>query len=216
MKAAKSMVRMYNASKEVQKTERLQEKEKEKEGNEGKEPTPPKPPASKDMATFMEGAWYVSVVDVESTLRHVCRKLLTDGGVDKETRRKRAEGLKLLGRVIESAQSLETQANGSKTLRQQMEALVGSMAPPEAAESDDDDAAATAAAVAAAATGAASGADASAVLSREELTKLTIKELKALMKGRELSLDGCLEKSDFIDRLAAAMGEGGVPASETP
>ena len=29
----------------------------------------------KDMAAFLEGAWYVSVVDVESTLRHVCKKV---------------------------------------------------------------------------------------------------------------------------------------------
>ena len=27
------------------------------------------------MATFLEGAWNVSVVDVESTLRHICKKV---------------------------------------------------------------------------------------------------------------------------------------------
>ena len=32
-------------------------------------------PEAKDMATFLEGAWNVSVVDVESTLRHICKKV---------------------------------------------------------------------------------------------------------------------------------------------
>lgn len=32
-------------------------------------------PLPKDMAIFMEGAWYMSVVDVENTLRHVCKKV---------------------------------------------------------------------------------------------------------------------------------------------
>ena len=31
-------------------------------------------PEAKDMATFLEGAWNVSVVDVEATLRHICKK----------------------------------------------------------------------------------------------------------------------------------------------
>ncbi len=30
------------------------------------------------MGTFLEGAWYVSVVDVETTIRHVCKKVLSD------------------------------------------------------------------------------------------------------------------------------------------
>ena len=56
--AAKSLVKMYRTSRKVQG---------------GKEEDPKA--SGKDMATFFEGAWHMSVVDVESTLRHVCKKV---------------------------------------------------------------------------------------------------------------------------------------------
>ena len=45
------------------------------------------------MGAFLEGAWYVSVVDVETTLRHVCKKVLTDKSLGKDARKKRAQAL---------------------------------------------------------------------------------------------------------------------------
>lgn len=43
-----------------------------------------------------------------------------------------------------------------------------------------------------------------AALTRESLANLTVKELKALMKAKGLSLEGCIEKKDFVDRILEA------------
>jgi len=57
-------------------------------------------------------------------------QVLTDTSVEKDVRLKRARGLALLGGIFASAQSPETKEGGKKTLREQMEAFVGGMAPP--------------------------------------------------------------------------------------
>jgi X-domain of DnaJ-containing len=44
-----------------------------------------------------------NVLDIESTVRHVCRKVLTDPSVEKPQRRIRARGLKELGRIFQAA-----------------------------------------------------------------------------------------------------------------
>ena len=44
----------------------------------------------KDMPVFLEGAWFVSLVDVESTLRKICKKVLTDTSLGKDARKRRA------------------------------------------------------------------------------------------------------------------------------
>ena len=92
--ALRAMVRMYKVSREAQ---GMKDEEAAKL-------------MQKDMATFLEGAWYVSVVDVESTLRHVCKKVLTDSSLGKEARKKRAKGLK---RVRQSPQPT-ARAHGSR------------------------------------------------------------------------------------------------------
>jgi uncharacterized protein (UPF0147 family) len=45
----------------------------------------------------------VSVLDIESTLRHVVTKVVVDETVPKEVRRERAKGLIKLGRVLQEA-----------------------------------------------------------------------------------------------------------------
>ncbi len=62
---------------------------------------------SRDFATFLEGAWYISVVDVESTLRHVCKKVLTDTSLARDARKRRALALKRLGEIFLEAVSEE-------------------------------------------------------------------------------------------------------------
>ena len=101
-----------------------------------------KMPEAKDMATFLEGAWnvsvvdisphlptspQVSVVDVESTLRHICKKVLTDTSVSKAELNRRAEAMLRAGTVFlrtESPDSLKDDGQ-RKTLRESLEAFVG-------------------------------------------------------------------------------------------
>eukprot|EP00908_Phaeocystis_cordata_P027347 Transcript_990.p1 GENE.Transcript_990~~Transcript_990.p1 ORF type:complete len:387 (+),score=137.87 Transcript_990:1603-2763(+) len=107
--AAKSMLKMYKASKNV------------KPGEDQKVPE------SKEMAVFLEGAWNVSVVDVESTLRHITKKVLTDTSVSKQRLARRAEAMLRVGNIFLQAESPESKTDDGKkkTLRESLEAFIG-------------------------------------------------------------------------------------------
>ena len=216
LRAAKSGVKMYKAGKEAMKEGERIEKEAEKaaEGKEGDEAEAAKKEAAeaamrasaagqgKDMATFMEGAWHISVIDVESTLRTVCKKVLSDTSVPKEARLKRAAAMRRCGEIFLAAESPESVgADGKKkTLREQMEAFLGPMmggmdgemgAWAEGDEGDDDD------------DDDLPPSTKAKVYSREALLLFSVKELRALMRERGLVAEGCLEKADFVDAVLA-------------
>jgi len=121
--AAKSMIKMYKASKNV-KAEDEQ-----------------KVPEAKDMATFLEGAWNVSVLDVESTLRHICKKVLTDTSVSKQELSRRAEAMLRVGAVFLATESPDSKTDDGKkkTLRESLEAFVGPLSGGPAYEESDDE-----------------------------------------------------------------------------
>ena len=48
---------------------------------------------------FLEALWNASALDIESTLRHVCDKVLHDFSVTPQKRGKRGEALATLGGV---------------------------------------------------------------------------------------------------------------------
>ena len=50
------------------------------------------------LPTILELAWAINVRDITNTLKDVCRKLFNDASVDLDTRIKRAEGVKIIGR----------------------------------------------------------------------------------------------------------------------
>ncbi|KAJ3027508.1 UNVERIFIED_CONTAM: hypothetical protein HDU68_003696 [Siphonaria sp. JEL0065] len=54
-----------------------------------------------NLGTIVETMWNITVLDVESTLRKVCFKVLKDSSVSKEERVKRAEGLLIMGQVFQ-------------------------------------------------------------------------------------------------------------------
>jgi hypothetical protein len=59
-------------------------------------------PSEDTMLLMFESMWRVSLLDIESTLRHACNKVLSDLSVTKERRRTRARGLVVMGRVFQS------------------------------------------------------------------------------------------------------------------
>ena len=200
-KALKAMVRMYKVSKEAA----------------GKEEEEQQKMMQKDMATFLEGAWYVSVVDVEATLRHVCKKVLTDTSIDKPMRKRRAIALKKLGEVFLAASSGEQGKNADGTTKSLRERLQ-EMMPPEmsaaaaaaggaggsgAADEDDDDADfedldapdapagwGTAGAWSAFHGGPPGGQG--GAVSREVLQAMSVKELRAVISAQVMALSSCL------------------------
>lgn len=77
------------------------------------------------------GAWHLAVVDVEGTLRKVCKKVLSDTSMSADGRFQRALALKALGETFLAAVSPENAADGpKKTFRQQLEAFASTMMPP--------------------------------------------------------------------------------------
>ncbi|KAJ3228603.1 hypothetical protein HDU81_006045 [Chytriomyces hyalinus] len=54
------------------------------------------------LPTLVETMWNITVLDVESTLRKVCFKVLKDSSVPAEIRSQRAEGMRMMGQVFHS------------------------------------------------------------------------------------------------------------------
>jgi len=196
-KALKAMIRLYKVSRDAA---ALEEEEQAKA-------------MQKDMAAFLEGAWYVSVVDVESTLRHVCKKVLGDTSVPKGERRRRAVALKRFGEIFLEAASEDSTVDGkAKTLRERLEemlpkdmAAADGAAAGDAADDDDDDD------VDLSDLAGAPGAEYAHVAppSREVLGAMSIRELKAVMVAQGLSPEGLLEKSEFVDAICASYATAG-------
>ena len=161
----------------------------------------------------LPGAWHLSVVDIESTLRHVCKKVLTDRSVGKERLKRRAEALKVVGDAFLAAECEEGKGEGGKkkSLREHLQAFIAPMTGGAATTDDAEWAAAFAAADAADAEAAKSAEAAEsdsdegvAVFTREELNAMPVKRLRALMTERGLDASGCIEKADFVAALAPA------------
>jgi len=99
-----NLVRKYNVAQAAAKAQGYTQSQKPKKGDD----TPPEltPEQQSELLGLMvEMVWQTSVLDIESTLRHACWRLLEDRGVEKEVRHRRATGLRTLG-------TLFTQASG--------------------------------------------------------------------------------------------------------
>jgi len=59
-------------------------------------------PGEKATLLMLESMWRVSLLDVESTLRHACNKVLADASSDGEVRMRRAKALVTMGRVFKA------------------------------------------------------------------------------------------------------------------
>ena len=80
-------------------------------------------PSEDTVLLMLESMWRVSMLDIESTLRHACNKVLSDQSVDKDARKARAKGLVLMGRVFQaygSADALKT-TDFSQHIRSRLE-----------------------------------------------------------------------------------------------
>ncbi|CAI7915343.1 unnamed protein product [Closterium sp. NIES-53] len=61
------------------------------------------PSEQPDMPEFLNSVWMISVLDIESTLRHVVELVVKDKTASKEDRKKRASGIMRLGKIFQEA-----------------------------------------------------------------------------------------------------------------
>ena len=201
--AAKSAVRMIGTVRKVSKLE-------DKQG--GMEQL-----SSSSVEILVEGAWHWCVLDVESTLRSVCKKVLTDTSVSRQVRRRRAEALRVVGRIFVSTNSPANQVDGKKVnFREQLREFVVNMMPPprsdatemgrgDGAEEEEEEA-----------VNMEEGGKAASVEEAEEqiderriaepheaddLRSMPVRQLKALAASRELETMHCIEKEDYVQLL---------------
>jgi len=124
IRLAKSMYGIYKVSKNVEKKKANEKKNKKPEGSgedSGSQQEDKPAEMSPDQEIFLkmiDTFFNMSVIDIESTLRKSCRKLVMDSSVDKESRQKRAKGLEIIGKIYRKYGA--SSADGLNTLKMKM------------------------------------------------------------------------------------------------
>jgi curved DNA-binding protein CbpA len=91
-------------------------------GEDGEEDVAKKMEQDKDMLPlFLETVWNVSLIDIESTIKGVCQKVLADMSQGPEVRQRRMEALQTLGNILMAAKS---QSEDAKDFMKVMEEAV--------------------------------------------------------------------------------------------
>ena len=68
----------------------------------------------------MEAIWNASALDIESTIRKVCDKVLHDFAVSKEVRGRRARGLEVLGKIFQEVKAPEGKGDRMRDVEEAM------------------------------------------------------------------------------------------------
>ena len=64
---------------------------------------------------MLDAMWAANVVDIENTLKQVCRNVLQDAAVERDVRRARAAALRELGRIFTAAQPKNNEVCGVRS-----------------------------------------------------------------------------------------------------
>jgi len=169
---------------------------------------------------MIETLWNISVIDVESTLRKVCRKLYKDSSVSAETRLARAKALEIMGKKFKekglsaeeglgafSKKMMDDMNLARETAQnQKMYAEAEMKAAMEAKERAEAQAREEAEALEKAQVEAAIKASlATTKFTKEELEAMKPSELRAIALARELRVDDLFEKSEFVERILSTI-----------
>ena len=148
------------------------------------------------LPVFLEAMWHFSVVDIERTLVAVTHKVCKDHSVDEITRRKRVEGLSVLGQVfMEYALTAGGSKNPKTKVAEMVDLLTGHIRP-----SDADGSTGKRKQTAEDEAGEVGSSHFASALSESELRELSVRELKKLLVdlGGSDMLGSCVEKEDLV------------------
>lgn len=70
---------------------------------------------------MLEAMWAANVLDIQTTLRKVCKKVLVEDPVDKQVLKARAMALRELGQIFQNTKADQTPGEETKDAKQQME-----------------------------------------------------------------------------------------------
>uniref|UniRef100_A0A7S2SMW4 J domain-containing protein n=1 Tax=Mucochytrium quahogii TaxID=96639 RepID=A0A7S2SMW4_9STRA len=203
-RVAKSAYQTYKTAKQMQKAEEAKLKDKDKEGDAEQETTDKhmeeEEAAMMGFLGMIETLWNLSVIDVESTLRKVCRKLFRDASVSTEMRVERAKALFLMGEIFQSKGLSAEEGIGAFTdqLKEQMQAAkVAAQYQEEQQQKEQQK-------QHAASTGSTPTPPPQAPqnrYARKELEEMKPSELRTILVQRGVDTRDCLEKNDFIEKI---------------
>ncbi|KAJ3119264.1 hypothetical protein HK100_000394 [Physocladia obscura] len=142
LKVMSSVVKSYSVASKAQKEMEAAEKSKKKPAGEITEADEAEADSAaaaigmkqieENLGTIVETMWNITVLDVESTLRKVCFKVLKDSSVSREERNARAEGLLIMGQIFQQYSVSFTA--GLEEMTQKMKAS----SQPQSPDPDDD------------------------------------------------------------------------------
>ena len=215
-KVATSALKTYRVMKKAQRTMKQEEKARRKsaaavgkdEGEDGAKKEENDQGTSEameqlaleNMSVIVETLWNISVVDIESTLRSVCRKVLKDGSVSPDSRMLRAKGLLVMGSYF-----LELSTSSEDGLNEFTGKLVNEM-----------QAAQNAAKIRKEQGKSSSNAQHQSQSSAQmpfgmtpptpgDINMLTVMELKELLDKLGVDYSDCIEKADLVKKVVSLM-----------
>jgi len=232
-RVAKSAYKTYKVAKKMEKKEQMKEKERQKiveaekkalgiseaesaKTAEGNVPKDDEGDADEENEEFdeeglesftgmLETLWNISVIDVESTLRKVCRKLFKDASVTSQEHFERARGLELVGRVFQAKGISAEEGLGafSAQIKEQMDAAkaAAKFAKEQQVKQAHQEEAKDSAAPPPQQQRARPAQRSGPTFTREQLESMKPSQLKAILESQSVRYEDCIEKKDFIDKI---------------
>ena len=150
--------------------------------------------AMENISTIIETLWNLNVLDVESTLRKVCAKVLKDGSVSPESRSARAKALLLLGELF-----LEKAIKSRDGIEQFADKLKDDISAAKRAEKMRKEQEKRAA------EGTTGGMPPMTMPTIDDIRQLSIGQLKQLLDQLGVDHSDCIEKEDMVKKLASML-----------
>ena len=147
--------------------------------------------AMENMSTIIEVLWNISVVDIESTLRKVCIKVLKDGSASPDARAARAKGLLALGELL-LERSVKSQ-KGLDAFADKLKSEIGAAKKAAKIRQEQADKAKEGGS-----SSSSSGIPTAAVPTIDDLRTLSVPQLRALLDQLGVDYSDCVEKEDMV------------------
>jgi len=156
------------------------------------------------MLGMIETLWNLGVIDVESTLRTVCRKVFKDCSISRDIRDQRAKGLLVIGEIFQK-NGISTEEGLGAFTNQMKEQVDAAKAAADFKKNQPKNATSTPPVVNTPVSPPVVNTPVSAasvrIYSIEELHAMKPSQLKAVLEERGIPSLDCLEKSDYVKKI---------------